>query len=154
MTDYINPVKNKVLILDDKGVQADHVVVHRLKPSQKLAEVVAEHRQHNLTKAVVIVNTEDSLILGSEYLEEYKGSNYPVLIVSNSNGQQIFKLLDEEEEDVHCNVMAESRVDAFPHYSDFLHHHQQLGHSEVVTEQPRVGIAKAPQEKKATGERL
>ena len=138
-TDTINPVKKKVLVVDDDGVQADHVAVHRLEPSQKLAEVVAGYRQRQLTKAVVVVNTSDSLILEPVYLEGYEGSNYPVLIVSNTDGREILHLV-EEVEDVLCDIEAESAVDALPHP-------HPPGHPSAVTEQPRAGV----QETKATG---
>ena len=144
-TDAINPVKKKVLVVDDDGVQADHVAVHRLEPSQKLVEVVAGYRQRQLTKAVVVVNTSDSLILEPVYLEGYEGSNYPVLIVSKSDGREILHLVEHEEEDVLCDIEAESAVDAVPHP-------RPPGHPSAVTEQPRPGGPKGTShESKTTG---
>ena len=119
-------------MVDDEGVQGDHVAVHRLEPSQKLTEVVAGHRQNKLTKAVIVVNTTDGLILEPAYLEGYEGSNYPVLIVSQSDGREILSLMEHKEEDVLCDIEAESAVDAVPH-------RQPPGHSLVVTDQPRAG---------------
>ena len=146
-TDTINPVKRKVLVVDDEGVQGDHVAVHRLEPSQKLIEVVAGHRQNKLTKAVIVVNTTDGMILGPAFLEGYEGSNYPVLIVSQSDGREMLSFVEQEEEDVLCDIEAESAVDAVPH---------RQGHSAVITQQPRAGAAKGtappPHEIRATGE--
>ena len=114
-TDTINPVKRKVLVVDDEGVQGDHVAVHRLEPTQKLTEVVARHRQNKLTKAVIVVNTTDGMILEPAFLEGFEGSNYPMLIVSQSDGREILSLVEQEEEDVLCDIEAESAVDAVPH---------------------------------------
>ncbi|CAI8008749.1 hypothetical protein GBAR_LOCUS5961, partial [Geodia barretti] len=111
-TDTINPVQRKVLVVDDEGVQGDHVAVHRLEP------VSETHR--------------DGLILEPAYLEGYEGSNYPVLIVSQSDGREILSLMEHKEEDVLCDIEAESAVDAVPH-------RQPPGHSLVVTDQPRAG---------------
>ena len=147
-TDTINPVKRKVLVVEDEGVQGDHVAVHKLEQSQKLVDVVTRHRQNKHAKAVIVLNTSDSLILESAYLERYDGGNYPVLIVSNSDGREILSLVDEENEDILCDIEAESAVDAV------LHRQPSQGNPAVVTQQPRAGGARltGPQESKPTGE--
>lgn len=130
----LNPIERKVMVLDDEEVQGDHVVVHELEPSQKLADVVAG--RHNFTKALVIVNSTESLALESSYLDGYTGINYPVLIVSWSNGQEILSLV-EQEGHLMCDIKADSAVDALPH------HQQPLGHTLVMTEPPRAKTAAA-----------
>ena len=102
------------MVVDGAGVEGDHVVVLKLKPSQKLSEIVAgQHCQHNFTKAVVIVNSTESLALESAYLEGYVGSKYPLLIVSCSDGQKILSLMEKERGKGHlmCDIQAESGVD-------------------------------------------
>ena len=124
MSEDINPVKRKVLVTEE--VKADHVTAHKLEPTDKLAEVVANYRKDKCTKAVVIVNTVDSLLLEPTYLEGLESSNFPVLIVTHPDGQEMLEILDRED-DVLCDVEVESTVDKPTH------------HTLAVTEQPRAG---------------
>ena len=133
-TDVINPVKKKPLVTDN--VQGDHVIAHKLEPGQKLAELVAQYRRCKYTKAVVVVNIAKSLMLEPAYLEGLESSNFPVLIVSQNDGQELLGILDREDEDVLCDIDVESAVDGPAH--SHLQRHQQL---QVVTEQPRAGAA-------------
>ena len=134
-TDTINPVKKKVLVVNVGEIQGDHVVAHKLEPTQNVAQLVAQYRQNKHTKAVVVVNTSNSLILEQDYLEGFDGGNYPVIIVNKSDGREMLELLEaHDEEDVFCDIEAESPVDA----PTQLH-----GHTQAVTEQPRAGAGKA-----------
>ena len=103
-SDIINPVKGKVLVAEEEDVCGDNVVVHRLASSQKLDEVVAGHSHRQLTKALVIVNTTESLKLESACTDGYEGSNYPVIIVSCSDGKEILSLMENEDRTVVCDI--------------------------------------------------
>ena len=138
-TESINPVKRKVLVTDNE-IEGDHVLVHKLEPSQKLSEVVAGYRKHKYTKAVVVVNTASSLMLEPAYLEGFEGGTFPVLVVSQADGRELVDII-EEEEDVLCDIEVESAVDA----------PSQQNQLQAVTEQPRPGGAKGAQENKTTG---
>ena len=149
-TESINPVKRKVLV-NDNEVQGDHVLVHRLEPLQKLSEVIANYRTHKYTKAVVVVNTATNLMLEPVYLEGFEGGNFPVLIISSTDGRELLDIIEHEEEDVLCDIEVESAVDAPSQHAN--RHHHQL----AVTEQPRAGGAKGtanPQDNKSTGIQL
>ena len=140
MTEDINPVKRKVLVTEK--VEADHVTVHKLEPTDKLAEVVANYRKDKCTKAVVLVNTVDSLLLEPAHLEGLQRSNFPVLVVTGADGREMLDiLLADREDDVLCDIDVESTVDKPTH--------QQL----AVTEQPRAGDkgGAASQDNKSSG---
>ena len=142
----INPVKKKVLVKDDE-VQGDHVVVHQLSTSEKLVQVVGQYRQQRHTKAVVVANTSDSLILEKGFLEGFEGVNYPVVIVSRADGQEILEAVEQEEDDVFCDIEVETTVDAPTHLL------REQGLAQAITEQPRPGATKPPnpQENKSSG---
>ena len=142
LTEGINPVKKKPLVTDD-DVQADHVRAHKLESTEKLAGVVAHYRECERTKAVVVVNTADSLELDPAYLEGLKPDKFPVLIVSQRDGREMMDILEHEDEVVLCDIEVESAVDAPVH---------QQHQTQAVTEQPRAGgKGGASQESKATG---
>ena len=139
MTEDINPVKRKVLVTEE--VKADHVTAHKLEPTEKLAEVVANYRKDKCTKAVVIVNTVESLLLEPAHLEGLESSNFPVVIVSQTDGREMLEILDRED-DLLCDIEVESTVDRPTH------------HPLAVTEQPRAtgkGGATSSQDNKSSG---
>ena len=129
-------------------VQGDHIIAHKLEPGQKLAELLTQYRRCKYTKAVVVVNTVQSLMLEPAYLEGLESSNFPVLIVSQNDGQELLGILDREDEDVLCDIDVESAVDGPAHS-----HHQQHQQLQAVTEQPRAGVkgGTATQDGKSTG---
>ena len=124
MTEDINPVKRKVLVTEE--VKADHVTAHKLEPTEKLAKVVANYRKDKCTKAVVVVNTVDSLLLEPTHLEGLESSNFPVLIVTHPDGQEMLDILDRDD-DVLCDIEVESTVD------------KPTDYPLAVIEQPRAG---------------
>lgn len=108
LTQGINPVKKKVLVTDE--VEGDHVRVHELQPTEKLAESVAGYRKNKSTKAVVILNTADGLMLDPAHVEGLESSNFPLVVVSQSDGQELKGILDQQD-DVLCDINVESTVD-------------------------------------------
>lgn len=107
LTEHIYPVRNKVLVTEE--VQGDHVRVQELQPSEKLAEILSDYHKNKYIKAVVIVNTTNSLILPAA-LEGLKSSSFPLLIVSKSDGHELLGILEDPDE-VLCNIDVESTVD-------------------------------------------
>ena len=112
LTDGINPVRKKVLVTEE--VQGDHVIAHKLEPTEKLAEIVANYRRNKCSKAVVVMNTSDSLLLEQVHLEGLGSSNFPLLVVSHSDGRELQGILDQDE-DVLCDIDVESTVDQPTH---------------------------------------
>lgn len=108
LTQGIHPVKKKVLVADE--VEGDHVRLHELQFTEKLAEIMAGFRKNKCTKAVVVVNIADSLMLEPAHLEGLEGSNFPLLVVSQSDGQQLKRILSEQN-DVLCDINVETTVD-------------------------------------------
>ena len=91
-------------------VQGDHVIVHKLEPGDKLAEIVSQYRSNILVKAVVVVNTGDSYMLKLDYLKGIEKSNFPLIVVTANDGQQLLEILDHSD-DVLCDIDIESTVD-------------------------------------------
>ena len=108
LTQAINPVKKKAIVTDK--VKGSHVRVHELLSTEKLSEIVAGYRKDKYTKAVVIVNTADSLMLEPAHLEGLESNSYPLLVVSQSDGQHLKRILGEQNE-VLCDINVESTVD-------------------------------------------
>ena len=109
LTEGINPVKKKVLVTE--SVQGDHVFVHKLDPGDNLAQLVAEYRS-NSAKAVVVVNTAESYTVHPTHLEGLEKSNFPLLVLTLSDGQKLLKALDQPDDvEVICDIDVESEVD-------------------------------------------
>ena len=105
----INPVKRKVIVLET--VEGDHVIVHKLQPEDRLAEKVSDYRS-TFVKAVVVVNTADSYELDPSHIEGMDESNFPVLVLSASDGHDLLNCLEHfEDRDVLCDIEVESTVD-------------------------------------------
>ena len=107
VTEGINPIKKKVLV--KKRARGDHVFVHKLEPGENLAQLVTEYRG-NSAKAVVVVNTAESYTVHPTHLEGLEKSNFPLLILTLSDGQKLLKALDHPN-DVMCDIDVESDVD-------------------------------------------
>ena len=130
LTQGINPMKNKVVVMDRDEVEGDHVRVHELQSTEKLAEIVAGYRKDKYTKAVIIVNITDSLMLESAHLEGLESSSFPLLVVNQSDGQELISILDQLDE-VLCDINVETAVD----------------HPQAMAEQSNAGGATAPQDR-------
>ena len=129
----INPMKNKVLVTDHDEVEGDHVRVHVLQSTEKLAGMVAYYRKDKCTKAVVIVNIADSLILEPAHLEGLESSNFPLLVVSQSDGEELISMFNQPDE-ILCDINVESAVD----------------HPQAMTEQSNAGGAVAPRDRSSS----
>ena len=111
--DVISPLYDKVLVVDEE-VEGDHIVVHQLNHTHKLSEVIHPYRQHQYTKAVVVLNTNNSLTLEPFHLEGFRGIGFPVLIISQSDGKALLDITNENDH-IFCDVLT----------ADSMKHQQQ-----------------------------
>ena len=111
------PVNWKILVTED--VQSQHIRCHELQPGDSLAQLVRQYRSA-YALAVVVINMEDSYTLAPAFLKEMERDNYPVLVLTKSDGKELLSHLDRYEDVyVYARVDVESMVD-------------------VVTQQPRL----------------
>jgi hypothetical protein len=104
---------DKVLVVDEE-VEGDHIVVHQLNHTHKLSEVIHPYGQHQYTKAVVVLNTNNSLTLEPFHLEGFRGIGFPVLIISQRDGKALLDITNENDH-IFCDVLT----------ADSMKHQQQ-----------------------------
>ena len=92
----IDPILNLNLVQDGK-IENDHVLLHKLVPGETVVKVLTKyHREH--TKAVVLINIEDSHSLAPKYLENFKEYTFPVLIIKWSDGGKLLEIVKSVKE--------------------------------------------------------
>ena len=104
-----SPVDWKILVSED--VQSQHIRCHELRPEDNLPQLVAQYQQAYAV-ATVVINSEDSHTLNPSYLQGVSLGSYPILVLTQQDGRQLLKLLDQYgEQEVEGRVDVESMVD-------------------------------------------
>ena len=110
----IHPLRKQVVVLRT-DIKVDHVYVHELKPSESLSNILSNYCRGKHTKAVVLVNTEESFTLDRKYLKDFEGSrsSCPVIIVKCSDGENVVSILKKKPDTKYsCDIDVESAVDS------------------------------------------
>ena len=108
LTDKLTPVDWKLLVTEK--VESQHIRCHELQAGDNLSELIASFQKAHAL-AVVLINTSDSYILQSSFLEETKQeSQFPVLVLTKSDGVELLKKV-EQFENVFAQITAEAFVD-------------------------------------------
>ena len=96
--------------LSMEATEGENIRCHQLQAGDQLVELLKELGE-SLTKALLLINTEDSYSLPREYILGVKELPFPVLIVSNSDGEEIVRCLERFEDHVFARIDAENLVD-------------------------------------------
>ena len=105
------PVDWTLLELED--IEGEHIRCHELLGNELLEDLFQRYKQAD-SKAVVLINTEDSHILPPDLVSGVGKPSLPVLVLTKSDGQQILQCLEdtgEIEENVYAKIEAETDVD-------------------------------------------
>lgn len=104
-----SPVDWKILVTED--VQSQHIRCHKLSRGDDLRRLVEQYRGA-YAMATVVINTENSHTLDPAYLQGLKVGSHPILVLTQQDGRQLLKLLDQHaDQDVEGRVDIESMVD-------------------------------------------
>ena len=96
----LSPLMDKPVLVDwrivvnDDDIQSQHVRCHALQPGDNVKELVATFRKA-LAKAVVLINTQDNYTLAPEFTEGVDKSNYPIVVLTKSDGGSLVELLEK-----------------------------------------------------------
>ena len=82
----------KIIVNDD--IQSQHIRCHTLQPGDKVKDLISSFRKA-LAKAVVLINTQDNYTLAPEFTEGVAKSNYPIVILTKSDGNSLVEMLDK-----------------------------------------------------------
>ena len=107
LTDKLTPVDWKLLVTEK--VESQHIRCHELQAGDNLSELIASFQKAHAL-AVVLINTSDSYILQSSFLEETQEGQFPVLVLTRSDGVELLKKV-EQFENVFAQITAEAFVD-------------------------------------------
>ena len=81
-------------------VEGNHIRIHELKEGEDLCAAIDEYKSA-YAKAVVVINTEESLVLSKEIVRSLKNiGNYLVAVLSHSDGDNLLDCLEVHFEDV------------------------------------------------------
>ena len=82
----------KIIVNDD--IQSQHIRCHALQPGDKVKDLISSFRKA-LAKAVVLINTQDNYTLAPEFTEGVAKGNYPIVILTKSDGTSLVEVLDK-----------------------------------------------------------
>ena len=82
----------KIIVNDD--IQSQHIRCHALQSDDKVKDLISLFRKA-LAKAVVLINTQDNYTLAPEFTEGVAKSNYPIVILTKSDGNSLVEMLDK-----------------------------------------------------------
>ena len=81
----------KIIVNDD--IQSQHIRCHALQPGDKVKDLISSFKRA-LAKAVVLINTQDNYTLAPEFTEGMTKANYPIVVLTKSDGSSLVDLLD------------------------------------------------------------
>ena len=84
----------KIFVNDD--IQSQHIRCHALQPGDKVKDLISSFRRA-LAKAVVLINTQDKYTLGPEFTKGVARGNYPIIILTKSDGSLLMDKLEEDD---------------------------------------------------------
>ena len=96
-------------ILTTEGVECQHILCHELQKDDDISLLASRHRKA-LAVALVLINTNDSLDLPPEFEEsdpQIKQSNWPVILISSTDGQSLREYLTRHDPgEIHAKIYA------------------------------------------------
>lgn len=97
-------------------VEGEHIRLHELKKGDNLRAAIGDYRVAH-AKAVIVVNTENSLLLPQAIRNSLEDlGDYPVVVVEHSTGERLLAFFNNEEADeVYARLETESNVDDDPY---------------------------------------
>ena len=98
----------KCIANDD--IQSQHIRCHQLQSGDKVQELVHSFRKAH-SKALVLINTQNSYSLDSEFVEEIGGRHYPIIVVTKDDGAVLTQLIDSNLHQVEAKLDTVSVVD-------------------------------------------
>ena len=98
--------------LATESEQAENIRLHSLEPGDDLPQLLEEFKE-SYSKAVVLVNSEDSYEVPASIVSSVGTPLFPLFIVTKSDGEEILRCLERHEGDsIYARVDAENQVDA------------------------------------------
>ena len=83
--------------LTTEKVESENIRCHKLQAGDHLTDLLEEFGQ-SYAKAVVLINTEDSYQLAEEFISSVKESNFPIVIIKKSDGDDILYYINGFEQ--------------------------------------------------------
>ena len=96
-------------LLEVEDIEGEHIRCHELLGKELLEDLFQRYKQAD-SKAVVLINTEDSHTLPPDLVSGVGKPCLPVLVLTKSDGQQILQCLEDTCE-MEVNVYAKIEVD-------------------------------------------
>ena len=107
--DWIPVTKNDVTY--------DHVRCHQLQTGDNLPFLLADLASSPGTKALILINTENSCVVRSSFLPKDQVSIFPVLIITHESGDVLTFLLEKNEPGavkvkIHCPTVSSQTLES------------------------------------------
>ena len=109
LTSKLAPLDWKLLVTTEE-MESQNIRCHELKPQDNLPELIADFQKAHAV-AVVLINTSDNYFLHPSFVTEMQKSNFPVLLLTKSDGMALLRKVEQYEENVFAKISVDSVVD-------------------------------------------
>ena len=112
----LSPLTNKLAPLDWKllvtteDMESQNIRCHELKLQDNLPELIADFQKAHAV-AVVLINTSDNYFLHPSFVTETQKSDFPVVLLTKSDGMALLRKVEQYEENVFAKISVDSVVD-------------------------------------------
>ena len=115
LTGKLAPLDWKLLVTTE-DMESQNIRCHELKIGDNLPELIAGFQEAHAV-AVVLINTSDNYFLDPSFLAEAQKGNFPVLLLTKSDGMALLKKVEQHEENVFAKISVDSAGDLPMHMS-------------------------------------
>lgn len=110
LTDKLVPVDWKLLVTTE-SMECQNIRCHKLQAGDNILQLIASFQRKHAV-AVVLINTNNNYSLHPSFLEKTQGGgNFPVLLLTESDGMQLLNMVKQSTEDIYAKISVESFVD-------------------------------------------
>lgn len=94
----------------NEDVQSQHIRCHELQAGDNVQELVYRFKKAH-SKALVLINTQNSYSLDSEFVEKIERGRYPIVVVTKDDGAALTQLIESHVDQLEAKLDAISMVE-------------------------------------------
>jgi len=93
------------LLVTSENMESQHIRCYELQDGDNLPELIAGF-QNGYALAVVLINTSDNYFLHPIFLPKTQKSQFPVLVLTKSDGMELLKKVEQCNENVLARIIS------------------------------------------------
>lgn len=114
ITYSFSPFMDKAIKMDwkcisNEDVQSQHIRCHELHSGDNVRELFNQFKKAH-SKALILINTQNSYSLNSEFVQEIERGRYPIVVVAKDDGAALIQLIESYVDQVEAKIDTVSMV--------------------------------------------